>query len=182
MATPPDFTAGQILTAAQMNSIGLWKIASGSLSVTTSATNVTGVFSSDHKNYKLLLKVISRTANPSRFSLRYIVGTTPTTVNYYQSGVGADPALDAVVYYQRTNNDNQLFFDDTGFSAIYSFDIFSPNLAQPTSHSGHVLVGQQPYPYMVGGFNSPATQHTGFQLFSNSGTLSMEYQVFGYRD
>jgi hypothetical protein len=178
----PDFSPGEVLTAAAMDSIGLWKIASGSLSVTTSATNITGVFSSDHKNYKLLLKVISRTSNPSRFSIRYIVGTTPTTVNYYQSGVGADPAIDAVVYFQRSNNANQIFFDSTGFSASYSFDIFSPNLAQPTSHSGHVLLGQQPYPYMVGGFNSPATQHTGFQLFSDSGTLAMEYQVFGYRD
>ena len=70
MATPPDFTAGQILTAAQMNQIGLWKItptsvsgtgatidSDGSVVVLGGGTNFTvnGAFSADYSSYKIIV-------------------------------------------------------------------------------------------------------------------------------
>jgi hypothetical protein len=53
MATPPDFSSGAVLTAAQMNSVGLWKVASGSLS--TATTNFQGCFTSDYRDIALSL-------------------------------------------------------------------------------------------------------------------------------
>jgi hypothetical protein len=71
MATPPDFTAGQILTAAQMNQIGLWKVtptsvsgtgatidSDGNVVVLGGGTNFTvnGAFSADFSSYKIIVQ------------------------------------------------------------------------------------------------------------------------------
>jgi hypothetical protein len=178
----PDFSPGEVLTAGAMDSIGLWKIASGTLSLTTTPTNVTGVFGASYKNYRVLLNVTTRSVNPSRFDMKYLVGTTPTSANYYQSGIGSDYGANSVIYYQRSNNDAQFFFEASGFSAVYSFDVFNPNRAVQTAHHGSVTVGQQPYSYAVGGFNGATSQFTGFQLVTSTGTINMEYTVYGYRD
>ena len=182
MPTPPDFTNGTPLDASSLNQVGLWKVASGTLSLTTTPTNVTGVFGSDYKNYRLMINVTSRTVNPSRFDMKYIVGTTPNSANYYQSGIGSDYASNTALYYQRSNNDPQFYFEGSGFSATYIFDIFNPNRPAQTSHQGSVTVGQQPYSYFLGGFNGATSQFTGFQLFTSTGVINAEYIVYGYRN
>ena len=180
------FTTGEVLTAADTNTYlansGLVYVAAGTLSLSTSYTNITGVFSSTYKQYRVMLNVTSRSVNPSRMDMRYIAGTTATTVNYYQMGIGSDYASNTTNYYQRSNNDAQFFFESSGFASTYVIDIFNANRAASTSHQGSVTVGQQPYSYQIGGFNSPATAFTGFQLVASSGTIVVEYQVFGYRE
>lgn len=71
MATPPVFTAGSVLTAAQMNAVGLWRITSctvtsvggtaatasnGVITVGTSNTSLTisNAFSADFAAYKII--------------------------------------------------------------------------------------------------------------------------------
>jgi hypothetical protein len=182
MATPPDFIAGQILTAAQMNQIGLWKIASGSLSLTTSATNVTGVFSGDFTNYRVLFDITARSGT-NRIEMRYVVGTTPTSANYNQAGIGSLYVSNTTTFYQRSNNDNQFFFDSSASLTAYSFDIMSPNKAAITKHHGNVTNAFGGTSFSLGGFQASTTdQFTGFQLFTDTGTVSLVYQVFGYKD
>jgi hypothetical protein len=177
----PDFSPGQVLTAAAMDSIGLWLVGSGSLSLTTSATNVTGVFSSDYKNYRVLLNITARSTN-NRFDMRYIAGTTPTSANYYQAGIGSDWATNATLYYQRSNNDNQYFFDTSSVRASYAFDVFSPQTSNPTYHHGQTIATNSGFSYAFGGVQTGNLAFTGFQLFTSTGTATVEYQVFGYRD
>ena len=65
MATPPTFSAGAVLTAAQMNKIGLWttvptSVANGTISgnaVTfsgVSSVSLNGVFTSDFDAYRIV--------------------------------------------------------------------------------------------------------------------------------
>jgi hypothetical protein len=177
----PDFSPGEVLTAAAMDSIGLWLVGSGSLSLTTSATNVTGVFSSTYKNYLVLLNVTARSTS-NRFDMRYIVGTTATSANYYQAGIASDYASNTTLYFQRSNNDPQLYFDTTTSLASYRLDIFQPNAAVATRHHGqHASVGTG-YSFAFGGVQTASTAFTGFQLFASTGTMTVEYQVFGYRN
>jgi hypothetical protein len=42
MATPPDFSSGAVLTAAQMNSVGLWLVKTQTVGTTVSSVAVTG--------------------------------------------------------------------------------------------------------------------------------------------
>jgi hypothetical protein len=179
--TFPVFTSGEVLRAADMNAVGMWKVASGTLSLTTSASNVTGVFGADYKQYRLLLNVTARSTT-NRVDMKYLVGTTPTSTNYYQSGIGADFSADATLYYQRSNNDAQFFGIGSSSITALSFDIYNPNKADFTMHTGTILNANFSFPYIVGGANRTTNQFTGFQLFTSTGTATVEYQVFGYQN
>lgn len=179
--TYPVFSAGEVLGAADMNAVGLWKIASGTLSLSTTPSNVTGVFSSTYKQYRVLLNVTIRSGT-NRVDMKYLVGTTPTSTNYYQSGIGSDFSADATLYYQRSNNDAQFFGIGSSSMTALSFDIYNPNKADFTMHTGTILNANFSFPYIVGGANRTTNQFTGFQLFTSTGTATVEYQVFGYQN
>lgn len=179
--TYPSFSVGETLTSSAMNAVGLWKVASGTLSLTTTPSNVTGVFSSDYKNYRVLLNVTNKSAS-IRVDMKYIVGTTPTTGNYYQAGIGSDYTFNNTLYYQRSNNDSQFFGIQSSALLGWSMDIYNPNKAALTMHHGTLVDANTGFPYMVGGSQNSSTQFTGFQLFTSAGTATVEYQVFGYRN
>jgi len=177
----PSFASGEVLTAADMNAVGLWKVASGTLSLSTTPSNVTGVFSSTYKQYRLLLNVTNKSAS-IRVDMKYIVGTTATSSAYYQAGIGSDYGANATLYYQRSANDAQFFGIASSALLSQSMDIYNPNKAASTMHHGTVVDVNNGYPYMVGGSQLSNTQFTGFQLFTSSGTATVEYQVFGYQN
>jgi hypothetical protein len=177
----PNFSPGEVLTASAMDSVAMWLVGSGSLSLTTSATNVTGVFSSTYKQYRVLLNVTARSTT-NRVDMRYIAGTTPTNTGYYQGGIGSDFAANTVVYYQRSNNDPQLFGYLNSNRTGLSFDIYNANATAETMHTGTVIDRGSGYNFTVGGLQISSTAFTGFQLFTSTGTATVEYQVFGYRD
>ena len=177
--TYPNFVAGDILRAQDMNAVAGWKVASGSLAVSTTPVNVTGVFSSDYKNYRLLLNVTNKSGS-IRVDMKYIVGTTPTSTNYYQAGIGSDYTFNNTLYYQRTNGDSQLFGIASSALLSQSIDIYNPNKAAITMHHGTLVDANFGYPYMIGGSQNSSTQFTGFQLLTSAGTATVEYQVIGY--
>jgi hypothetical protein len=178
----PSFSVGEVLTAADMNAVGLWKVASGTLSLSTTATNVTGVFSSTYKQYRILLNYTARSTT-NRVDMRYINGTTPTSSGYYQAGIAPDFASNTTLYMQRSNNDPQLYGIGTASAQLgVSFDIFNANKADVTMHQGHMNDRNSGYVYSFGGLQTSSTVFTGFQLFTSTGTATVEYQVFGYRD
>jgi hypothetical protein len=179
--TFPNFVAGDILRAQDMNAVAGWKIASGSLAVSTTPANVTGVFSSQYKNYRLLLNITNKSAS-IRVDMKYIVGTTPTSSGYYQAGIGSDYTFNNTLYYQRTNNDAQLFGITSSALLSQSIDIYNPNKAALTMHHGTLVDANTGFPYMVGGSQNSTTQFTGFQLLTSTGTATVEYQVIGYTD
>jgi hypothetical protein len=179
------FTSGQILTAAQMTTlqtnIGLAYVGAGTLSLTTSATNVTGVFSSTYKQYRLLLNVTARSTT-NRVQMKYIVGTTPTSTAYYQAGLGGNFTANSVLYHPRTDGGTELLGIDTPALYCLSLDIYNANKATTTMHHGTLVDANSGFPYFVGGSQTSSSQFTGFQLFTTTGTATVEYQVFGYRD
>lgn len=55
MATPPDFSVGQVLTSAQMNQVGLWKISAGTMAG-TAETTISNI-STDFRSLRLSIRV-----------------------------------------------------------------------------------------------------------------------------
>ena len=98
------------------------------------------------------------------------------------AGIGSDFAANVVIYYQRSNNDAQIFGYLSSLAGMMSLDIFSPNQVTRTYQQGNFTDLVSGYSFAIGGLNNVTTQHTGFQLFTNTGTATVEYQVFGYRD
>jgi hypothetical protein len=77
----PDFSPGEVLTAAAMDSIGLWKVASGTLSGT--ATNFVGCFTSDYTNYRIVIDSITFNTTGDVY-IQFLNGTTPNATANYQ--------------------------------------------------------------------------------------------------
>jgi hypothetical protein len=79
MATPPDFTAGQVLTAAQMNAVGLWLIKTQTIGSAVSSVTVTDAFSADYDNY---LITITGGSSSGSGNLRLQLGATNSGYKY----------------------------------------------------------------------------------------------------
>ena len=80
MATPPDFVSGTVLTAAQMNDVGLWLVHSAAYTTVSSVT-INDVFTSDFRNYKLMLSQTTG-ATSGNVTIQFTVAGTATTANY----------------------------------------------------------------------------------------------------
>lgn len=180
MAVPPDFVAGQVLTAAQMNLIGLWEVKTQTIGTAVSSVQVTGAFSSDYENYLIM---ISGGAGSTAAGLRLTLGSTVT--NYYQGAVrylnDATTATDAV------NNGTSW---STGAMSTNTIDayiiLYSPNLAKRTTFtSQHALslAANNGFVQFSGGMLNDATQYTSFTFTPSSGTMTGgTIRVYGYRN
>jgi hypothetical protein len=181
------FTDLTTLPASDINTYlansGLVFVAAGTVTLSTTPTQITGVFNSTYRNYRLILNSSGRSAT-NRYDMRYLVGTTQITASYYQGGIGSEYATNAVVYMQRSNNDSTFFGQSGGTSYEQNsvIDIIAPNLAAPTLHTGQLSNRETGLAYSFGGVNTTSNAFTGFQLSTNTGTITMKYQVMGYRD
>jgi hypothetical protein len=176
----PDFSPGEVLTAAAMDSIGLWKIAETSFT-TTATPFIDGCFSANFQNYLAVISV-STSAQGQYTNIQLRNGTTPKTTAYNRSGLffgGASVSADSP-------GSNQDGFRMSGQSTVQiyaSVEFFRPNTNTPTGYKssssyqqGNALnyVGEQTENYVA----------TGFQLISsgNSVTYTGTIRIYGYRN
>jgi hypothetical protein len=201
MATPPDFTAGQVLTAAQMNAVGLWRItgltasftggSAGSVSngvITVGSNNtvitITNCFNSDFRNYRLIIKTNSNSVSNAdiQFQLRTSGGSTSTT-GYYGMWIYASYATTGVAAAGNNNAPNFSFFANAlgtnGFNA--SATILSPNEAQRTSVYSNTARGDIAGTY--NGYHDVGTAYTSCVLTCGGGNMTGGTIVFyGYNE
>lgn len=59
----PSFATGEVLTAADMNAVGLWLVKSQAVGTGVSTVTVTGAFSADYENYKIVYSGGTQTLN-----------------------------------------------------------------------------------------------------------------------
>jgi hypothetical protein len=85
MATPPDFVSGAVLTAAQMNAIGLWLVNTTTFSA-VSSVEINDCFSADFQNYKIVWSITPSTTANISVRLR-VGGVDNSTSNYFRAGV-----------------------------------------------------------------------------------------------
>jgi hypothetical protein len=183
MATPPDFTAGQILTAAQMNQVGFWKVASGTIaSLGTTPTQITNVFDdANYSNYRLFLRGASPTTSLS-FSFKFLNNTTPASTAYYAYGSGYSAFSGSLAFSARSNNASALLlsYATSAVHRVVTFDIINPNKAEPSFFSGYFSETTTADAMTWGGNHLTATAYNGFELFTNTGTMNVTYDLYGY--
>ena len=92
MATPPVFSAGAVLTAAQMNAVGLWLVKTQTIGTTVSSVTVSNAFNSDFDNYKIIINGGTATGLST---ITMQLGSSNTgyssVVNYAAFAAGATP-------------------------------------------------------------------------------------------
>jgi hypothetical protein len=182
----PDFSPGEVLTAAAMDSIGLWKVTSGTLSST--ATNFAGCFSSDYRNYRIIIDQIAFSAAGDLY-WQPLNGTTPDTGNHRWALLGFNNA-------GTTQNSNQSASTTAAYTGItmgggldgqmmstLTMDIMGPFIASRTlAHTSSIANnGGNGFKYGLS-MNNAATSYDGIRFLTQSATtVTGNVTIYGYR-
>jgi hypothetical protein len=182
MATPPVFSAGAVLTASQMNAIGMWHLNTTTFT-TQNSVNVDSVFSSDYNHYRVLISASGSSAGAT-MDMNFRTTTTDIGNVYYRRGFywinnAVDLSAGPNTYLYINNLTN-----NTNTRNLVTLDIFNPNIAANTSMMNHSFDLQNVLSIHLGYFVNNTTQYTGFNLNcarSAGSTMTGSVSVYGYR-
>jgi hypothetical protein len=177
MATPPTFSVGQILTAAQMNAVGLWLVKSQTIGSGVSSVTVTGAFSADYDNYLIVVTGGTISVANADIGLQMASSGTPSTTGYYSTLIYG-PTLLA---FNVTNGTSWLNAGGgTSTDSRMRVELEAPFLAQRTTY-----FSKSPRIDIRGtssGYHDVASSYDSFVLVPNPGTLTGgTIRVYGYR-
>lgn len=186
--TYPSFTTGEVLTAADMNAVGLWKVATAT-ATSGSTLDLTGVFSSDYDAYKIVLSDI-RLSGVGGINAQFTTGTSPVVPNasnwtFVSNRV--DYAASAVNIDKATANASFRFcIADTNATGAY-LEIINPFLSQNSSVMAQGTDARNAtgyLPYTTGANLANNTSYTGIRFNAEGGRTfsNMKAVVYGYRN
>jgi hypothetical protein len=179
MATPPDFTTGQVLTAAQMNAVGLWLVKTQTVTGGNAATVVTNAFNTDFQNYKII--VSNGATSSGNTSLNLTFGAT--VANYDYAGFFFGPSGTGV--FGGINQTNVLIGEGTTNLIQCNFECQNPFLAKHTTFANMTAYNlTNNNGRLCSGALSNTTSYTDFTLTLTGGATftSGTIYVYGYRD
>jgi hypothetical protein len=181
MATPPDFTAGQILTAANMNQVGMWLVKTQVVGTGVSSIPVTNAFSSDYDNYKI---TYTGGAGSTLQDIAMVLGAT--TTNYYWSDTSTSFVNGAVTGVGSNTVSNAYWRVGklTTSGALINMDIINPFKTERTFYSSSSSFAVTTSASVVnGGYLNNATSYTDFTVNAIAGNLTGgTIRVYGYRN
>jgi hypothetical protein len=178
----PDFSPGEVLTAAAMDSIGMWLV--GSTTVTAQTTGIVdGCFSGNYRNYMMTVTVSDGTAN-SELVAQLRVGGSPATTNYNSVAFGALPNGTASNGTAGGGASSlPITFVPASKQNATSFFIGQPNEAVNTFFSGDWYYddGGTSIGRRIIGQHKTASAYTGIQI-STSAAWTGRIKIYGLRD
>lgn len=176
--TYPTFNVGQVLTAAEMNAVGLWLVKSQTIGNAVSSVTVTGAFSADYDNY--LITVSGGVSSAAATALNLKLGATVT--GYYYSLLytiyNTTPAAAVGA------NVGAWDYAGTGQTTGLSADIrlTTPFLTKPTTYRASVE-NSTFFAGTTNGYLNNTTSYTSFIITPASGTMTGgTIRVYGYRN
>lgn len=176
--TYPVFASGDVLSHTDMNAVGLWLVKSQTIGSAVSSVTVTGAFSSDYDNYKI---IVSGGAASTNLDLRLTLGSTAT--GYYWGQF-------YIVFATGTTNEaagNNSTYIPVGAGTTTTLnaavEVLSPNLAENTVFLSGGHISTQSAAGFCNGYLADTTQYTAFTLTTSTGTLTGgTIKVYGYRN
>jgi len=179
--TFPTFSVGEVLRAQDMNAVGLWLVKTQTVGTGVSSVTVTGAFSADWDNYKIIY-TDGVTSNPATISLQLGASTT----GYYGS-------LNYNLYTASTpissgvnNQSSAPVGVGTPSNNAVNVEVFLPFLAKTTGlastytqHTAGAGAGGN-----FAGFHNVASSYTSFTLSVIAGYTMTggTIRVYGYRN
>jgi hypothetical protein len=175
----PDFSPGEVLTAAAMDSIGLWLVQSQTVGTGVSSVTVTDAFSADYDSYKIIYTGYTGNLNEP---LKMRLGSTATG---YNGNFLAYESISTTTV--SVNDNNQTFFRYVGGSSANGsatdIDVYNPFLSLRTTIRSHNVAYSTFVNATYGGYVNNSTSYTAFTLFGfTTGTVTGgTIRVYGYR-
>jgi hypothetical protein len=177
----PSFSVGEVLTAADMNAVGLWLVKTQTITTTAplpTAVTVSDVFSSTYANYRIVYNGIT-TSGTNSLNLT-LNGSTGSTYNDGGSYIAVGAA--AVVVESAASRANiRVGIVEASQTLSGWFDIFGPNISGRTWVNGGSMTAG--YFNWRQGVDTNSASHVSFTLTAAAGTLSGgTIRVYGYRN
>lgn len=178
MATPPVFSAGSVLTAGQMNAVGLWLVKSDTI-VNVSTKEITNAFTDDFTNYRVILSGLKITAaTTANIFFRFGTVITDYYGTYYYDRF--DGTATGTV---RKNNQAELqiaICDNLSGTGV-AIDIYSPKASSDQKSITGNSYGSGYSGWFAGTLNSSTTR-TSFLIGAAGQTIAAcDVKVYGYR-
>jgi hypothetical protein len=178
----PDFSPGEVLTAAAMDSISGFLVKSQAVGAGAADIVVTGAFSADFDNYKITLSggTCSGIAN---FGCIFgaTIGSVYSSTRIANSPNSATPAGSAT-----SAGTSFGFFGQGGTDWVnVNCDVFSPFLAKRTIYNGSYMIdiGASSVIGTTQGFLDNNDSYTGFTItFGGQTVTDATLRVYGYRN
>ena len=180
MATPPSFTAGSVLTAAQMNAVGLWLVKSQAVGSGVSSVSVSSAFTSDFTSYRIIWSGGTCSSNCQMW-----IQLGSSTTGYY--GTLIYNSVTNATAAGATNNNNNRSDWCGGCGAAnqaghFSVELFNPNLAMYTKIRNGQYHDNDGYG-AYHGEHKVATAYTSFTFGTAVGTMTGGVvRVYGFRE
>jgi len=177
----PVFAPFEILTADEMNKVGLWKVASVTGGNGAATLPVNDVFSSDYLHYRV---IVTGGTVATGTTLRLRLGSSST--GYYAGYLLMVYSAAGGVF---GNDNNAAFFTQVGHSAPTTgtdaaFDVRFPFETQRTRfNTAFAQMGTALGSIHGAGYHNVATSYTGFTLSTASAanwTSDLTVTVYGY--
>jgi hypothetical protein len=176
----PDFSPGEVLTAAAMDSIGLWKITS--ITSTGATHNFNNVFTSDYRNYKIIITTSANSTSVDVSARMRVGGVDTAGTGYSTGGYRAQWSASGGIGALYDIGVSSFFMgrlDNTSALGMCSVELFNPQNAQITSFNSQFMDGS-----FLGnriGRLANTTQYDGISIFL-SATWAGTISIYGYRN
>jgi hypothetical protein len=187
----PDFSPGEVLTAAAMDSIGLWLIETKDV-VTAGIVDFDDVFSTNYRGYKLMWDYLQNTSTGD-LRMQYKNSSGAIANNYFHGWGGAFVNSGTPIWASFTIASTSLAsaFIAPGATATNRcagwHDLINPTDQQiaygqgqassRTASATNTLVN------LTGGTHHNTTDvRTGVRLFPAAGTMTGKFSLYGYRN
>ena len=161
---------------------GLTLVASGSTSATSTLT-LDNVFTAAYRNYKLFIDGVS-SANDIDIVLKLRTGgVTNSNANYAQNQISSAASYGIT----RSSGSGNTVFHSTLASGtikiVHESIFFAPQVAIATGYQAmSTSLSATFYQYLYGGSFANTTQFDGFIFTPSSGTITLNYRLYGMAD
>jgi hypothetical protein len=185
------FTAGQILTAAQMTTLqsnsGLVVVKVVSQLTSVASINVTSCFNATFDAYRVVLSSVTLTSNANNTFIycKLLSTTTPSSTDYNYAIPRVDLATGGVsaTYGRNATTGVVVGTGNASDTTGATFDVLNPFSARYTNFNGLSINNDNAgYAGAGSGVHASLSSFNGFQISASTGNISnAAITVYGYR-
>jgi hypothetical protein len=151
------------------------------ISGVSSVTLANNTFSSTYRNYKIMIEITSATAQEVVLLRMTNSGTPVTSASYDMNQVYLDPSNGATWFNDSSaaNATNIRMAAYTTAGGIIDFNVYNPFETKFTQITGYNFSSTGGF-YVSGGRVETSTSYDGLQFYTGAGTMTGNYQVYGF--
>jgi hypothetical protein len=181
----PDFSPGEVLTAAAMDSIGLWKVAGASFATVTAVNLPNDTFKTTYNNYRVVLQ-ITATSGVTDITMRFRASGSDDGNNIYrQTTLGVLSTGTAANFTGDRTNFGFGSVTNLGGGFMYAtFDINNMAVSSLKAIGGQVSYNNgtnHAGNYVQGQLNTAKVFDSISFIASGGFNITGNYAVYGYR-